>query len=64
MRATRVAEDTIQDLLAERYMRISEAAKFLALSRAKVYALMDAKELSYIKFGIGGHPRHRRYRRH
>ena len=31
--------------------RVSEAAKFLAVSRAKVYQMMTAGELDYVKLG-------------
>ena len=32
-------------------MRIPEVARFLALSRASVYQLMDRGELAWVKFG-------------
>ncbi len=31
--------------------RITEAAEFLAISRSKVYMLMDSGQLSYVKIG-------------
>lgn len=31
--------------------RVAEAAQFLALSRSKLYAMMDAGELEYVKIG-------------
>jgi excisionase family DNA binding protein len=33
------------------FVTVPEAAQFLRLSRAKVYALMDAGDLAYAKFG-------------
>jgi excisionase family DNA binding protein len=38
-------------LVDEGFATVVEAAEFLRLSRAKVYLLMDARELSYAKFG-------------
>ncbi len=31
--------------------RVPEVATFLAVSRSKIYAMMDAGELAYAKFG-------------
>jgi excisionase family DNA binding protein len=31
--------------------RVLEVAKYLAMSRSKVYAMMDAGELAYVKLG-------------
>ena len=31
--------------------RVADAAQFLALSRSKLYAMMDAGELPYVKIG-------------
>ena len=39
------------DLLADGFATVPQAAKFLQLSRAKVYQLMDGCELVYAKFG-------------
>jgi excisionase family DNA binding protein len=38
-------------LLAEGLMTVTEAAKFLALSKSKLYLLMDAGKLPYFKEG-------------
>jgi excisionase family DNA binding protein len=34
-----------------RLVRVAEVAKHLSLSRSKIYQLMDAGELAYVKFG-------------
>jgi len=34
-----------------RLHRVAEAALYLALSRSKLYAMMDAGELEYVKIG-------------
>jgi excisionase family DNA binding protein len=34
-----------------RLVRVTEVAQQLGLSRSKVYQMMDAGELSYVKFG-------------
>jgi excisionase family DNA binding protein len=39
------------DLLAEGLLSIKEAATFLRIGRTKVYDLMDAQDLPYIKIG-------------
>lgn len=36
---------------AEGLVRVSTATKYLSLSRSKLYAMMDAGELPYVKFG-------------
>jgi excisionase family DNA binding protein len=36
---------------AESLARVPEVARFLSLSRSKVYAMMDAGELKYVKLG-------------
>jgi excisionase family DNA binding protein len=33
------------------FATVAQACAFLALSRAKVYAMMDANELAYARFG-------------
>jgi len=33
------------------FVTVGEAAKFLSLSRAKIYLMMDAGELRFAKFG-------------
>jgi excisionase family DNA binding protein len=33
------------------FVSVPEAARFLGLSRAKLYLLMDKQELAYAKFG-------------
>jgi excisionase family DNA binding protein len=38
-------------LIEEGFVTVPEAAKFLSVSRAKVYAMMDQGELAYCKFG-------------
>jgi excisionase family DNA binding protein len=40
-----------QDPLSNPYVRVSEAAKFLGLSRASLYNIMDSGALKYAKFG-------------
>jgi excisionase family DNA binding protein len=39
------------EMMEEGMTRITEAAKYLGLSRTKVYQLMHAGELVYAKFG-------------
>jgi excisionase family DNA binding protein len=50
-----VADDVVpdggDDLVADGFDAVVEAAKFLGLSRAYVYQLMDSGELRYAKFG-------------
>ena len=38
-------------VVAEGLARVPEAEKFLGISRAKLYALMDAGDLAYAKVG-------------
>jgi len=38
-------------VIEDGFVKVPEAARFLKLSRAKVYMLMDAGELAYAKFG-------------
>jgi excisionase family DNA binding protein len=40
-----------QELVADGLLRVREAATFLSLSVASVYALMERGELPYIKIG-------------
>lgn len=39
------------DLVADGLMTVSEAAKFLGISRSALYNIMDAGELPYVKLG-------------
>jgi len=39
------------DIIADGFMGVAEAGKFLGLSRATVYVLMDSGELPSAKFG-------------
>jgi excisionase family DNA binding protein len=43
--------DPIADLAQDGFVSVREAGKFLGLSRAKIYSLMDSGELRYAKFG-------------
>jgi len=40
-----------EDLVSEGLLKIREAAEFLKLSRSRLYELMDAGELAYVKIG-------------
>ena len=40
-----------QNITIDGFATVVEAAKFLNVSRAKVYQMMDAGELIYAKFG-------------
>ena len=40
-----------QALVADGLMTVTEAAKFLRLSRSSVYALMENGELAFVKIG-------------
>jgi excisionase family DNA binding protein len=37
--------------MQEQFFRVSEVARQLAISRSKVYQLMDVGQLAYTKFG-------------
>ena len=39
------------ELVSEGLMRVPEAARFLSVSRAHVYSLMDRGELPWVKLG-------------
>jgi excisionase family DNA binding protein len=39
------------DLDSNRLCMVGEVARFLCLSRSKIYAMMDAGELPYVKLG-------------
>jgi excisionase family DNA binding protein len=39
------------DLITDGLMRVPEAARFLAVSRSKLYSLMDSGDLIFVKFG-------------
>jgi excisionase family DNA binding protein len=39
------------DNLDQGLIRVAEAARFLAVSRSTLYALMEAGELTYVKLG-------------
>lgn len=45
------AEADERSITGEGFVTVSEAAKFLSLSRAKIYLMMDAGELRFAKFG-------------
>jgi excisionase family DNA binding protein len=51
MATTEGAATTETSLIEEGFVKVPEAAKFLSVSRAKVYAMMDQGELAYCKFG-------------
>jgi excisionase family DNA binding protein len=38
-------------VLGDGFMSVAEAAQFLRLSRAKLYLLMDAGQISFARFG-------------
>jgi excisionase family DNA binding protein len=40
-----------QDIVTEGLMTVAEAAKFLAVGRTLLYAMMEAGELPYVKLG-------------
>lgn len=40
-----------QEMVSEGFVSVANAAKFLSVSRAKVYEMMAAGELAYAKFG-------------
>jgi excisionase family DNA binding protein len=49
---TRGAATTAEaSLIEDGFETVPEAAKFLSVSRAKVYAMMEQGELAYCKFG-------------
>jgi excisionase family DNA binding protein len=39
------------EMVSEGLMRVAEAARFLSVSRAHLYALMDRGELPWVKLG-------------
>lgn len=41
----------LQDLVADGLTTVAEAAKFLSLGRSKIYGLMNAGELHFVKLG-------------
>ena len=45
------ADETAADMVEDGLMTVMEAAAFLRLSRSKLYGLMDAGELRYVKLG-------------
>lgn len=45
------ADQGSKDLIADGFVEVVDAAKFLGVSRSKVYTLMDSAELVYAKFG-------------
>jgi excisionase family DNA binding protein len=47
---TQAADDT-PSVVDAGFVAVAEAAEFLGLSRAKIYQLMDARELRFAKFG-------------
>jgi excisionase family DNA binding protein len=46
-----VATTTKGDLIEGGFVTVPEAAKYLSVSRAKVYVMMEQGELVYCKFG-------------
>jgi excisionase family DNA binding protein len=46
-----VPEALCGEMVADGFLSVAAAAAFLGVSRAKLYQLMDAGELSYAKFG-------------
>jgi excisionase family DNA binding protein len=44
-----MAQQNADQVVADGFMTVGEAVKFLALSRSKVYALMDQGRLVYAK---------------
>jgi excisionase family DNA binding protein len=46
-----VSDDARAAAVSGGFVTVREAEEFLSLSRAKIYALMDAGELRYAKFG-------------
>jgi excisionase family DNA binding protein len=40
-----------QHLIPAGLARVAEAAEFLNISRSKLYQMMEAKELAYVKLG-------------
>ena len=45
------ADETAADTVEDGLLTVMEAAAFLRLSRSKLYGLMDAGELRYVKLG-------------
>ena len=43
--------DERREVVADGLLRISDASKFLGLSRSKLYQLMDRGELPFVKIG-------------
>jgi excisionase family DNA binding protein len=39
------------DVVADGFASTAEACKFLSVSRAKLYAMMESRQLTYAKFG-------------
>jgi excisionase family DNA binding protein len=48
---TALSSERRAELVAEGLLTVNESAAFLALSRAKVYQLMDSGLLCYVKLG-------------
>jgi excisionase family DNA binding protein len=44
-------EDRDAAVVGDGFATVPEAAKFLGLSRAKIYQIMDTRQLTYAKFG-------------
>jgi excisionase family DNA binding protein len=49
--AAAAAVENKVNLVGEGFVGVPEAARFLGLSRAKLYQLMDVGDLAYAKFG-------------
>lgn len=45
------AHEEAERLVEDGFVEVSEAAKFLGLSRSKLYLLMDAGDVVYARFG-------------
>jgi excisionase family DNA binding protein len=41
----------VETIVADGLLTVPEAAKFLAVSRPKIYEMMDRGELAYVKLG-------------
>lgn len=50
-RRTNIQETTAVVALDGGFLTVPQAARFLSVSRAKLYTMMDAGDLQYAKFG-------------
>jgi excisionase family DNA binding protein len=46
-----MTDEEKEKLVAEGMWTVPQAAKFLGISRSKVYTMMDSGQLSYLKLG-------------